>query len=160
MEDLYERKDKDRTSLGIFKPAEVFDVVATPDEREWKPAFLENLKQARLWDDRTVTQTPPRKLPFKFRYHFRCDDDRCSGRHKMMIEDWELGALYWRMIDKGCTPKEACESVREKFLGEICAPGRETWFYVGTVLAHGTWVVIGVFWPRVPEVNPQLSLFE
>ena len=40
--------------------------------------------------------------------------------------------------------------MREKFLGELCGAGRDTHFFVGTILAHPkTWVVIGVFWPKV-----------
>ena len=66
-----------------------------------------------------------------------------------MIEDWETGALYWKVIDKGATPTEAAASVRAKFLNELCAPDRDTHFYVGTLLRHPkTWVVIGVYWPK------------
>ena len=69
----------------------------------------------------------------------------------MMIEDWELGALYWNCIDKGATPDEAKAKVKTKFLDQICASDRDTHFFVGTVLKHGTWVIIGVFWPKKPE---------
>jgi hypothetical protein len=37
----------------------------------------------------------------------------------MMIEDWEIGALYWRCIDGGASPAEACQKVRLKFLERI-----------------------------------------
>ena len=41
------------------------------------------------------------------------------------------------------------EETRAKFLGEICAPEKETYFYVGTVLKWPkSWVVIGAFYPR------------
>ena len=74
----------------------------------------------------------------------RIDDERCNG-HKMMIEDWEVGALFWRMVDQGKSPDEAAESVRGKFLNQLCGPDRDTRFYVGTVLAYPkSWVVIGV----------------
>jgi hypothetical protein len=51
--------------------------------------------------------------------------------------------------------------VKQKFLGELCAPERDTRFYVGTILAHPkTWVVIGVYWPKkTPVVPSQDSLF-
>jgi hypothetical protein len=78
----------------------------------------------------------------------------------MMIEDWEVGALFWRCVDAGATHAEACASVKQKFLEEICAPTRDTHFFVGTILAHpSTGVIIGVFWPKVLEPNPQISLF-
>ena len=52
----------------------------------------------------------------------------------MTVEDWEVGALYWRLVDEGASPEEATEKVKQKFLGEICGPEKETYFYVGTVL--------------------------
>ncbi len=65
------------------------------------------------------------------------------------LKCWEVGALYWRLVDEGASPEEAAEKVKQKFLGEICAPEKETYFYVGTVLKWPkSWVVIGAFYPR------------
>lgn len=152
MEELVARQVEDKTSLGIFRPKEVLDLVVKPDDPEWKPGFRNALLQQRLWENRKASKEPPRKLPFKFQYKFMCDDHRCNGCHQMMIEDWELGALYWRCIDRGATESEACAKVKEKFLDQLCDAARDTHFYVGTVLAHPkSWVVIGVYWPpKVP----------
>jgi len=150
MEALYDLQKVDRTSLGIFKPKRVHNLVIQPDEPEWKPQFLQELKQARLWDDRKNTKQPPRKVPFKFSYRFECNDSRCNGKHKMMIEDWELGRLYWRLVDKGNSPEMAANKVRDKFLNEICGSDKNTYFYVGTILSHPkSWVVIGLFYPKI-----------
>jgi len=157
MEDLYEQKERDRTSLGIFRPAKVHDLLITPTSPEWKAAFLAELNQQRLWDTRTATSKPPRKVPWKFQYQFECEDARCKRNHCMMIEDWEVGALYWREVDGGATSTEAAQSVKRKFLGTICAPNRDTHFFVGTVLNHGTWVIVGTFWPKR---NLEPSLFD
>ena len=149
MEHLYEQQSADRTSLGVFKPKSVEDLLITPDDPDWKPGFKAALQQARLWEDRTVSRNPPRKVPFKFRYRFVCDDPRCRGHH-MMIEDWEVGALFWRLVDKGCSHEEAARQVKEKFLSDLCGPRVDTHFFVGTILAHPkTWVVIGVFYPKL-----------
>ena len=147
LEELCGQQDADKTSLGIFRPKSVTDLVISADDADWSAKFKAALCQARLWDDRTVSKQPPRKVPFKFHYHFGCNDARCKG-HKMMIEDWEVGALYWNMVDKGATPTDAAEKVRYKFLNDICGPNKNTFFYVGTVLAHGTWVIIGTFFPK------------
>jgi len=155
MEHLYEQQREDRTSLGIFKPAKVHDLLISPAPPEWKQSFKAALQQQRLWDERTTTKQPPRKVPWKFQYQFECEDSRCKKNHCMMIEDWELGALYWRQIDNAATPDEAARAVKHKFLEEICGPDRDTYLFVGTVLAHGTWVVIGTFWPKR---RPQLRL--
>jgi len=147
LEDLRTKQEEDRTSLGIFRPKKIDDLLIKSDSPEWKASFKAAMCQARLWDDRSVSKQPPRKVPFKFQYCFTCDDSRCQG-HQMMIEDWEVGALFWRLRDKGVSPDEAAKGVREKFLSELCGPKRDTHFYVGTVSAHPTsWVVIGVFYP-------------
>jgi hypothetical protein len=149
MEELRDRQESDATSLGIFRPREVMDLVVTPDAAEWKASFLDELRQARLWENRRQSREPPRKVPWRFQYRFRCDDERCTGRHSMTIEDWEVGALYWRLVDQGATAEEAADRVKYKFLDEICAPEKETYFYVGTVLRYPkSWVVIGTFYPR------------
>lgn len=161
MEELRDRQVRDRTSLGIFRPKEVFDLVSQPAEPDWKPGFKAALMQQRLWENRKASKEPPRKVPFKFQYRFSCDDPRCKGTHRMMIEDWEVGALYWRCVDGGATPDEARAAVRKKFLDEICTPDRDTHFYVGTILAYPkSWVVIGLFWPKkTASSTRQGSLF-
>jgi hypothetical protein len=152
MEELHEKQARDKTSLGIFQPKEVMDLIITKADEDWKPAFKAQLMQQRLWEDRKASKEPPRKVPFKFQYKFSCDDVRCNGKHQMMIEDWEVGALYWNCIDEGATPIEASQKVKQKFLNQICASDRVTHFYVGTVLAHPkSWVIIGTFWPKKEE---------
>ncbi len=149
MEELQDRRKADRTSLGIFKPKKVHDLVVSADDPDWKAGFKAALQQARLWETRTVSKEPPRKVPFKFHYQFKCDDSRCKG-HRMMIEDWEVGALFWRLVDQGLSHKDAADKVREKFLGELCGADKDAHFFVGTILAHpNTWVVIGVFYPKI-----------
>lgn len=151
MEELISKQRQDRTSLGIFRPKVVTDLVVKTAEANWKPGFWAALMQTRLFENRTASKEPPRKVPFKFQYKFLCDDSRCKG-HQTMIEDWEVGALYWRCVDEGATPEEACADVKKKFLNELCGSTKDTHFYVGTILAHPTsWVVIGVYWPNKTE---------
>jgi hypothetical protein len=161
LEELKDHQAHDRTSLGIIRPRNVSDLVVKPDLSEWKASFLAALRQARLWEERTKTLEPPRKMPFKFQYRFECDDSRCRG-HETMIEDWEVGALYWRLVDGGATPDEAAAKVRHKFLDELCGADRDTHFFVGTILAHPkSWVVIGVFYPKKrPAARATRSLFD
>ena len=150
MEALYDQQMTDRTSLGIFRAKKVKDLLISQDDPEWPPKFLNALRQQRLFEYRQETLVPPRKVPFKFRYCFECDDPRCKGNHRMMIEDWEVGALFWNMVDKGCSHEEATRKVREKFLNDLCGPDKDAHFYVGTILAYPkTWVVLGVFYPKI-----------
>jgi len=68
----------------------------------------------------------------------------------MMIEDWEVGALYWKLVDQGASAEEASQKVKYKFLHELCGSDKDTHFFVGTILSHPkTWVIVGVFWPKI-----------
>jgi hypothetical protein len=63
----------------------------------------------------------------------------------MMIEDWEVGALFWRRVDGGDSREAAANKVKQKFLNTLCGADKDTHFLVGTILAHRTsWVAIGV----------------
>lgn len=150
MEELQDRQSADNTSLGIFRPKAITDLTISPDDAEWSPTFLRALQQRRLFEYRQKTLVPPRKVPFKFHYCFGCDDPRCQGKHRMMIENWELGARFWRMVDEyGLSHGDAAEEVQTHFLKDICGRDKETYFYVGTILAHPkNWVVIGLFYPK------------
>ena len=83
----------------------------------------------------------------------------------MMIEDWEVGALYWKVVDDGASPDDAAQAVRHKFLEQICSPKNDTHFFVGTVLAHRqSWLVLGLFYPKksvpLPAKDATLRLFD
>ena len=149
MEELWAAQRADNTSLGIIRPRVIEDLlVKEEEERDWKPSALAALNQCRFWEDRHATRLPPRKIPFKFRYKFWCNDERCKS-HEMMNEDWELGALYWRLRDRGDSEDQAVEGVKQRFFTEMCDPSLETYLFVGTVLRHGTWVVVGTFYPKL-----------
>lgn len=156
LEELQARQAEDRTSLGIFRPSKVNDLTISPDDPEWKPRFKNALAQARLWEDRTVSRKPPRKVPFKFRYCFECNDTLCKRKHELLIEDWELGALFWRLRDQGAGPDEAAEKVKEKFLNDLCGPDKDTHFFVGTHSSYPSWMVVGLFHPKKSPARPNV----
>jgi len=134
--------DVDRTSLGIVHPSRVLDLVIEPAEADWKPEWQALFSQLRLFGP---PQKPLRKVPFKFSYIFECEDN--PKPHRAMIEDWELGVLWLNEVDRLGDESRAAESVRNKFLNELCSPEKDTRFFMGTVFPYNTWVVLGVFWP-------------
>jgi hypothetical protein len=144
MEELWDLQKTDNTSLGIVKPAVVEDLKVESETPTWKPEWEMLFRQQNLFGPE---RKPLEKIPFKLSYKFRCDDARCNG-HEMMIADWELGALYLQMRDKHRDPAVAVQKVRQKFLDQMCGPGIDTHFYVGTVKQHRSWIVLGVFWPK------------
>jgi hypothetical protein len=143
MEELWALQGEDKTSLGIVRPAAVTDFTIESDDPEWKPEWQALFQQLRLFGP---NQKPLEKIPFKFSYKFKCQSPDCKG-HKMMIEDWEVGQLYRNEVLRLGSAERACESVRKKFYDQMCGPDKDTHFFVGTVLKHGTWVILGVFWP-------------
>lgn len=142
---------QDQRSLGIIKPKTVSDFIAEKVDGDWKPEWKSLFQQQMLIGPQ---QKPLEKIPYKFSYAYTCEDPACKG-HKMMIEDWELGQLYRSMRDKFQDENTAAQKVREKWFTQICAPEVDTHFYVGTVLKHGTWVILGAFWPK-KAVGPQV----
>lgn len=154
---LRERYESDRTSLGIVRPTRVLDVEIEPADPEWKPEWQTLFQQLRLIGPE---QLPLRKIPYTFRYVFECEDS--ERPHRSMIEDWELGALFLKESIKLGSDEAAAESVRDRFLNELCREDKDTRFFMGTVLPYNTWLVLGVFWPPkidAPKVE-QLQLLE
>jgi hypothetical protein len=155
IEELDDLRELDNTSLGITRPKEIRDMVIVRDETEWKAEWAADLAQMRLgFGPQRLTLE---KIPFKFRFKFTCNDTRCRG-HTQSIGDWEVGALYLKQKQVLGDEQRAAESVRSKFLNEVCAPGRDVHFFVGTVAQYGTWIVLGVFSPP-RDLEESLPLF-
>lgn len=144
MEELWELQEKDKVSLGIVKPKTVQKFCIEPDDEDWKSQWKTVFTQQRLFGP---DQKPLEKIPFKFSYTFFCDNSNCNG-HTMMIEDWEAGELYRNLRNKGNNQDEIKQKIRQKFFEQMCADDKETHFFVGSTLKYGTWVILGVFWPK------------
>ena len=138
LESLYEAK---RVSLGIVRPKNVLDLKVTRVKPEWPAKYQSLWSQMRLFG----RQKPLRKIPYKFQYVFECED---SGKpHKTMNEDWELGVLFLKERERKGSEDAAVQSVRQKFLDEICGPDKDTRFFMGTRHPYNQWLVVGTFWP-------------
>ncbi len=137
-------KPQQEKSLGIIRPKDVSDFKIEPATRDWKPKWKKLFQEQDLFGP---DRKPLEKIPYKFSYAFTCHEPGCSG-HKMMIEDWEIGELFRKMRAKFRDECVATEKVRQRFFDQVCGPNIDTHFYVGTVLSHGTWVILGAFWPK------------
>ncbi len=158
-------KDKtNKTSLAIVKPKEVLDFVWEKCEREWPKKKLDaiyaNKAQGRIFDieETKVIFNVVQKLPYKFSYRFTTED---NIERTIMIEDWELGALFWNSLKKANGNEEiACQQVREKYFDWMYKE-RDLYFFMGTTKLHhfvapNPFIIIGAFYP--PKIA-QLSLF-
>jgi len=79
----------------------------------------------------------------------------------MMIEDWEIGALYWNSLKRAEGNEEiACEKVKQKYFDDF-AKTKDIFLYLGTTrnnhyVSKNPFVIIGTFTPKIED---QLSLF-
>jgi hypothetical protein len=144
--------DSERVSLGIVRPRRVVDLEIKPADPEWKPEWQETFNQLRLFGP---PPKPLRKIPYSFHYVFECEDS--DSPHTAMIEDWELGGLFLHEVERLGSDDKAADSVRKKFLGELCGTTKDTRFFMGTRFPYNTWLVVGVFYP--PKIS-QPDLFK
>lgn len=143
--------EKDKTSLGIIRPQRILDLEIREADKEWKPEWKSLFSQMTLFGP---AQKPLRKIPYTFHYVFECEDS--DKPHVAMCEDWELGVLFPNEAARLESDELAAESVKKKFLGELCREDKDTRLFMGTFFPYNTWLVLGVFWP--PRVT-QRQLF-
>jgi len=129
------------------------------DEREWKDEWKALRKQGDLFaQDRNPEILIP-KLPYKFFYKFEDGDGKIR---RMMIEDWEIGALYWNCLTRANGSEQvALEKVKQKYETQF-VDKHDIHFFLGTTMTwhrrrgNNPFVIIGVFYPLT---NPQPYLF-
>jgi len=159
---ILEAKNKNTsTSLAVFKPKEILDFEIQKVEREWDKKKIEKLKANR--DQTNLFEYPEnpfdvvKKLPYKFKYVFI---DDAGQQSKMMIEDWEIGQLYWNCLKQSNGSEEkAVENVKKKYFDDF-AKTKDLYLFLGTSQLHhyrsrNPYMIIGTFHPKV---NRQLSL--
>jgi len=162
-----ESKNKDNgISLAVVKPKTITDFIWEPCEREWNKkkmdAIIANQAQGSLFDeeDTNFVFKVVKKLPYKFSYIFTTDD---NNERTIMIEDWELGALYWNCLKKADGDEEtACQKVKEKYFDYMYRK-RDLYFFMGTTfkfhnVAPNPFIIIGTFYPPKTD-SQQLNLF-
>ena len=139
---LKARHTSDKVSLGIVRPKRIIDLEIREADPEWKPEWQNLYKQLTLFGP---PQKPLRKDPLFVSLHVQCADN--DKPHTAMCEDWELGTLFLKESSRLGSDEAAAESVRKKFLDELCRPDKDTRFFMGTFFPYNTWLVLGVFWP-------------
>lgn len=144
--------DQHVQSLGLIKPMKIDKIYADECDPDWSPQHQALLSQLNLFGER---HRPLEKVPFVFRIRYKCQDVGCRG-HDQSIIDWEIYALY-RKLAVTNDPNSAVAKVIDKYSNDIFSDSRDLYFFVGTVLEHNSWLIIGTFYP--PHVK-QMSLFD
>jgi hypothetical protein len=168
LQELINKAKEDNTSLAVFKPTKILDFIIEDVERNWNSNKLEILKK--LSQQLNLFQTPEEiaeefkvvpKVPYKFSYKFEDESRKIST---MMIEDWEIGMLYFNCLKRAQgNEKIAIAEVRKKFFEEFSK--KDIYFFLGTTkqfhnVAPNPFIIIGVFYPPMPLQNQQMSLFD
>lgn len=156
---IADSKEPTNISLATFKPTSIIELVIEKDDPEWKDEWKELRKQGDLFSQGKEPETLIKKLPYKFYYRF---SDDTGSKSKLMIEDWEIGQLYWNCLN-GANGDEsiALEKVRARYEDEFINK-KDIYLFLGTTKqwhlrrANNPFVIIGVFYPKKED---QLSLF-
>lgn len=163
---IEDSKNRDiNISLAVFKPKEIIDFLVEPVDRVWDKKKLDVLKanaqQLKLFENSDNPFEVVQKLPYKFSYRFTDENNRES---KLMIEDWEIGALFWNSLKKHEGNEVlACQDVRKKYFDDF-AKTKDLFLYLGTTFefhlknAPNPFVIIGTFHPKL-EDTIQIKLF-
>jgi len=156
---IEDSKAPKNVSLATFKPATIKRLEWEEDARDWKDEWKDLRKQGDLFIDVKDPETIIPKLPYKFFYVFT---DTTGKERRLMIEDWEIGALYWNCLRAAeGNEAKALEKVRQKYEDEFFKE-KDLYFFLGTTKewhtrrAKNPFVIIGVFYPRK---ELQASLF-
>ena len=139
---MKQRDEKGFPTLGFFRPKIIEGLLIKPSSPKWTPAQLAILRQKDMFEAAPAKELE--KIPFNFRYQFRCDHNTCKG-HKMFCSDWEMGESFrkWTRDYGGKWESE----FRQKYETEMIQRF-DTHFYVGTVAKYpGTWIIVGLFYP-------------
>lgn len=156
-------KGEQKTSLATLQPSEIIDFIIEEDDREWKRKWLDQTRQGDIFelDDtgRMKERRLIRKLPYKYSYKFLSKDD--SKPRTLMIEDWEIGALFWNCLKQTDGDEKAANTlVRQKYFDTFVTQ-KDIYLFLGTTkqfhnVAPNPYVIVGVFYP--PKTSQMLLL--
>lgn len=149
---LADSRDPKNKSLATFKPFKVLKLIIEKDEEDWKPVWKALQTQMDLFpSEKSNSKESFPKVPYKFKYVFQ---DETGKERKLMIEDWEIGQLYWNCLKAANGNTElALEKVREQYESNFINH-KDLYFFLGTTKEWHTrrsknpFVIIGVFYPK------------
>ena len=139
---IRQRDSHGHPTLGIFRPRIIERLTITPTSVNWTAKQLAILRQGHLFEKQPKNELE--KIPFDFRYKFRCEEDACPG-HELMCTDWEMSESFRKWKTEYGDGWEA--KFRQRYETEMIQK-YDTHFYVGTIHQHPhIWIVVGLFYP-------------
>ena len=165
MTEVLELTKENKLSLAVLKPTEILDIrFEKEDLTKYKEKLAKvkaNYEASRMQmslfsssDEMDFSFHFAEKIPYKFRYVFKTQD---GVVRRLMIEDWELGALFRKYSNQDV----AVEKVMEKYRSLI---QKDIYFFLGTTFewqkknSPDPYLIIGVFYPPKIEEEIQYKL--
>ena len=172
MTELLDLTKQNKISLAVLKPTSVNRVIAYDLRKKEKGKSMEkyadklsrlkaryyaDMQQKNLFEnaqDIKRTFQFAEKIPYKFQYEFVTED---GIARKLMIEDWEIGALYRKCIQIYKNEEIAVQKVIQKYEG---LAKKDIYLFLGTSYewhkrSPDPYLIIGVF--ALPK-NRELDL--
>ena len=144
IEEIEEAYHKNNTSLAIFKPKEIIDFIVEEDDKDWTDSQKASLGQTCLFDQASNEEIKSlKKVPYKFRCKFKCDDPNCKG-HTLKIAMWDFNWAFFAYYNRYGSETEALKKLRDKWLSYFNAD-RDCYLIVGTTLPYDSFLIIGTF---------------
>ena len=153
-------------SLAVFKPTEILDFTVEKVSEEYKQDKIDKIladrAQLKLFQQNNINSENlfeiVKKLPYNVSYKFKDSKGRIS---KLMIEDWEIGQLYWNCLRTTGNEKSAVAKVTQKYKDTFLREN-DLYFFLGTTKLHhytgrNPFLIIGVFYPKY-ESQMKLNL--
>ncbi|MCF4097828.1 hypothetical protein [Maritalea mediterranea] len=160
LDEIIRDANENRYSLCVFKPAKIRNFLVKPktnEKQDRRAAAQELAKQGMLFSsgEQAELELMP-AIPYRFLYEF---EDAVGRTSKMQIDDWETSQLYLSCTNRGHTPEQAAEMVKDKYLNDF-AKKKDLHFFLGTTkrwhgLSPNPFLIVGTFHP--PH-SPQLEM--
>jgi hypothetical protein len=156
---IEDSQEPQNLSLAAFKPKRIIGFEVEKDDSDWEDVRKQLETQRSLFSDGESDRVQIKKVPYKFFYKFEDDQGRIS---RLMIEDWEIGQLYWNCLRDAQNDEQiALQKVKLKYDVEFRIK-KDIFLFLGTTKewhrrrAPNPFVIIGVFYP---QIETQLTLF-
>jgi hypothetical protein len=142
--EIMRRRQLDDLSMGAFRPTEI--------DFSWVKASVRDSDRRDACYAQLSFVNPTRRalepVPYNFRYQFKCQGEPSCLGHDLAIIDWELPAAWYNWRFKYPSIDEKLKHIRHNWLEVMCAPDRDTVFFVGnTKRFRDVFMVGGVFFP-------------
>ncbi len=163
LEEVITKAKANELSLCFFKPKKITKFSYEETDRNWNKKILKALEnekqQLELFPEIKKDIRILKKLPYKFYYSFT---DKNNLEARLMIEDWEIGQLYWNCLRRSNSEQKVLEDVRKKYEEEFLSKHDITLF-LGTTRKYHNWsknpfLIIGVFYPKKANYNAPVTL--